>query len=221
MTDTLADLQAACIRELYNRTDLTTELAAAINSAISHYQKQKFWFSEETETAVTVANTSNLALPSDFGWVDGLTILNSAGTLPIRMGRIDWSVMQDYGANSTLSLGLPTEYAIYADQLWFYPTPDQAYALTLYTNFQNAPPTLGTDVSSWTSVGKAEELIRSRSVADIFCQVLKRPASLQEMGVMAQMNEPYLSVRERLAHQNLLGFTNQRISSGGIRPIAF
>lgn len=217
MTDTLADLKNATIRELFNRSDLTTEISAAINSAISHYQKQKFWFTEEQDTASTVQNQASLALPSDFGYIDGITIIYS--TYPVRMERRDWKTMQEFYVNTTILVGPPTDYAIYADQLWFWPTPNNAYTLTLYQNFLNAAPTTDTDTSDWTMVGHAEELIRSRAVADIFCHVLKRNSSLEELAALGE--RPYFSKREMIAHQNLMGFTAQRISSGRIKPIAF
>ena len=217
MTDTYSDLQSAIVRELSNRSDLTTEIQAAIYSAISHYQKHKFWFSEETETAATVNGQASLALPSDLGWVDGITIIYS--TYPIRMERRDWKTMQDLLVNTTILLGQPTDYAIQGNVLWFWPTPNGAYTLTMYENFQNAPPVNGTDSSCWTIVGQAEELIRSRAVADIYCHILKRQASLEELGALGEL--PYFSKREMVAHKNLLGFTNQRLSSGTIRPIAF
>lgn len=219
MTDTLADLQSAIQRELLNRTDLTTEISAAINSAISHYAKQKFWFSEKDTTLTTVNATASLALPSDFGFVDGLTIIYS--TYPIRMERRDWKTMQDLIVNTTALVGQPTDYAIYENKLWFWPTPNGAYSVTLYENFLNAAPTNGTDTSNWTQVGVAEELIRSRTVADIECHILKKDAAKQEMGVMFAAGLPFLCNRERIAHQNLVTYTTQKISSGRIRPIAF
>lgn len=219
MSLTYQNLQDAIVRELLNRSDLTTEIQAAIQSAIYHYQKFKFWFSEETDTALTVNGQPSLAVPTDFGYVDGLTILFSSGTLPIRMQRVDWSVMQDYGANSTVSPGLPTEYAIYADQFWFWPTPNGAYLLTLYHNFLNAPPTNGTDLSVWSDQSKAEELIRSRAIADIKCHILHNDTAKMEMSSVA--GEGYFSMRERIAHKNLLSFTNRRISSGYVKPFNF
>lgn len=219
MTATYLDLQNAISRELLNRSDLTTEIQASIQSAIYHYQKDKFWFSEEDDTAQTVAGQPSLGLPDDFGYVDGMTILFSAGTLPIRMRRVDWSVMQDCGANSTVSPGMPTEYAIYADQFWFWPTPNSAYTLTLYHNFFNAPPTLSDDTAVWTDQQGGEELIRSRAVADIKCHILQADTAKMEMSSVA--GEGYFSMRERIAHKRLLSFTNQRISSGYIRPYSF
>lgn len=215
MSATLADLKSAIQRELYNRTDLTTEISAAINAAIAHYQREKFYFTEEQATATTVKDQASLGLPSDLNLIDGITITYS--TYPVPMVRRDWLTMQQLFVNTTILTGPPTDYAIYANQLWFWPTPNGAYALTLYEDFQNAAPVQDTDSNNWTV--DAEELIRSRAVADIRCHVLKQQAALLEMSSMRP--EPFLSIREKIAHGSLVGLTMQRTSSGRIKPIDF
>lgn len=218
MTATLLDLKSAIKRELRNRTDIDTQIAASINSAIYHYQKDKFWFTEETSTKTTTASTATVALPTDFGFLDGITILFSTGTLPVRLTKRDLTTLLDMGGNSTTYTGLPTDYAIYADALYLYPVPNGVYTLTLYQNFLNAPPTLDADTSDWTNPAKAEELIRSRAVADIECHILKKAESKLEMAQVAPLG--FFSMREKIAHDRLNKMTNQRISSG-IRAVQF
>lgn len=219
--DTLGVMQTAIASELQNRTDLTDEISGAINSAIAYYQKHKFWFSEEVETASTIAGQAALALPSDLGWVDGLTVLTAPGTLPLRLTRRDWREMIEMGANSTLGPAQPTDYAIQGNVLWLYPTPDNAYTLTMYENFMNAAPVNASDISCWTTAGQAEALIRSRTVADIICHVLKMDYAIAERDELAMGDEPFLSRQERYAYLNLRSLTQQRVSAGRIRAVAF
>lgn len=218
MVDAYSDLKAAVVRELENRGDLSTQIAAACQSAISHYAKHKFWFTEEQTTAFTVNLQPSLALPTDHGWIDGFTITYT--TYPIRLERRPWREMQELIFNTTQLVGQPTDYAVYADQIWFWPTPNGAYALTMYQNMQNAPPVADTDVTDWSTVAKAEELIRSRAVADVKIHILKRPAALEEFQVASQAGD-FMAVRERIAYNNLRDFTAQRISSGKVKAYYF
>jgi len=216
MSATYGDLQSAIARELFNRTDLTTEIQAAIQSAIAHYQKHEFYFSEEQDTATTVNGQSSLGLPSDHGWVEGLTIIYS--TYPIPMLRRDWLTMQQLYVNSSVLTGPPTDWAIFADQLWFWPTPNGAYTVTMWQNIQNAAPSADSDSNNWTV--DAEELIRSRAVADVRCHVLRDPPALQEFGLLGP-ESPFFSKREHIAYTNLKTYTAQRIGAGVIKPIDF
>lgn len=215
MSGTYGDLKAAIVRELFNRTDLTAEIQAAIQAAISHYQKDKFFFSENQQNMATVNLQPNYGLPSDFGFIDGMTIIYS--TYPIRLERRDWKTMQDLMVNTTFLVGQPTEYAIYGGELWFWPTPNGAYPVQLYQNFKNAPPTQDTDTSVWTD--DAEELIRSRAVGDILVHDIKRDAAMQEFAQVA--GEGYFSGRERIAHKQLLTYSAKYLSSGRINPQDF
>src|SRR5215469_13199664 len=106
---TLGGIKAAIQLELLNRTDLTTEIAFAIQNAIVHYQKDKFWFTEEQDTAYTVPLQSSLGLPSDHGWVEGLTVIYSTNGYPVRMERRDWKTMLELYVNQSTLTGPPTD----------------------------------------------------------------------------------------------------------------
>lgn len=215
MSGTLLDLKAACKRELFNRTNLDTEIAAAIQAACTHYQKHEFYFSEGWETGSTVANQPNMGLPADLGWIDGITIVYS--NYPVPMIRRDWQTMQDLYVNQQSLKGQPTDYALFGQQLWFWPTPNAAYALTMYKNLQNAPPAADTDSNNWTV--DAEELIRSRAVADVQCHIMKRQDALTEFANV--MAEGFMSGRERIAYKQLKELSALQMSSGRIKPIDF
>src|SRR5262252_5810481 len=213
MANTLADLKSACVRELWNRTDLATEILASINSAVGHYQKEKFWFTEEQTVATTVANQASLGLPSDHGYIDGITIVYS--TYPIPLIRRDWEWMLDAMVNTTFLIGLPTDYAIHSQQLWFWPMPNAAYALTMWQNMQNAPPTQDTDSNNWTTVGQAEELIRARTVADVRVNIIKNQLALQEFAGVADRG--FYSLKEKIAFDKLHNYSIDYLSSRRIR----
>ena len=215
---TLADLKAAIVRELYNRTDLTTEINAAILSAVAFYEQEKWWWKETQETDLaTVNNQPYISLPADFNYEDGFTITYS--TYPLPLIKRDWETMLRLLISSVTMRGQPTDYAFYANQIWFYPTPNGNYALTMWKT--RDLPVLSDDsqVNNWTT--DAEELIRSRAVADIRCHILREQAALMEMGAVAQGGAKQLSNRERIAHENLWTKNTVKLMSGHISPHFF
>ena len=217
MSSSLSDLKNAIIRELNNRTDLTTEIAAAINSAIVYYQRKKFWFSEESVTSATVANQSYITVPSDFGYIDGVTVIYSSGGYPVPIIKRDWLSMQELYVNSNTILGPPTDWGYYQNRIWFWPMPNAVYTVTLWQNFKNAAPSSDNDTSTnWTN--EAEELIRSRAVADIRCNVIKAQAALQEFAAVGAAG--FFSGREKIAYDSLHSETIDRMSSR-LKPISF
>ena len=217
MSSSLSDLKNAIIRELNNRTDLTTEIAAAINSAIVHYQRKKFWFSEESVSTATVANQAYITVPSDFGYIDGVTVIYSSGSYPTPIIKRDWLTMQELYVNSNTILGPPTDWSYYQNRIWFWPEPNAVYTVTIWQNFKNSAPSADADTSTnWTN--EAEELTRSRAIADIRCNVIKAKDALLEFAQVAGLG--FFSAREKIAYDSLHGETIDRQSTR-LKPIAF
>jgi hypothetical protein len=216
MAGTLGDMKANIVLELDNRSDLTTEIANAISFAITHYQPQKFYFTEKSTTVTTTLNTATTALPTDLEYIDGVTIIYS--TFPIAMERRSWATMLEMMVNTTALTGQPTDYAIYENKFYWWPTPNGAYTVTVYENFQNAAPVSDAATGNNWMVD-AEELIRSRAKSDIECNILHKQNALLEMAQVA--DDGYLSFREKIAHRRLQELTTRRISSGRIKPSPF
>ena len=218
MSGTYGDLKAAIVRELYNRTDLTTQIQAAILSAVAFYENEKWWWKEEQETDLaTVANQPFITLPDDFEYEDGFTITYS--TYPLPLIKRDWETMLRLLISSTTMRGQPTDYAFYAGQMWFYPTPNASYMLTMWKTRTLTPLSDDSESNEWTTDG--EEMIRSRAVANIRCHILREPAALEEMGMMRQQNKDQLSNRELSAYNNLWAKNHIKLATGKIAPNPF
>ena len=65
------------IADELNRTDMTSYARTAIQTAIKHYEGNRFWFSENRATATTVSGQEFYDLPTDFREMDSLKVLIS------------------------------------------------------------------------------------------------------------------------------------------------
>jgi hypothetical protein len=162
-----SDMQTRIADEIA-RTDLTSQIQLAILSAVRHYAKERWYFTETSTTFSTVASTQTYALPSDFKAMERVTLTypnNSFWDLTYRpfeyIGRIT--------SISTLT-GPPQDYAIYSQQLWLYPIPGDVYTITEYYE-QEIASLSATPDNAWMVDG--EELIRSRAKADIYENVIR------------------------------------------------
>jgi hypothetical protein len=206
-------LQARIADELA-RTDLTSQIALEILTAIRHYEQQRFWFDEARATASTVASQAYLAVPTDMIAVDTLTITYNSH--PYELSQRSWEWYRGIGGgDSSITTAVPTDFTYYADQLWFYPVPNSTYTLTLAYLKQLTALSAGADSNAWTANG--EEMIRARAKASVQCNYLYDPAALGERQAFLMRGEPYLSALEKIAHKQLLGKSNVRLSTGRLR----
>ena len=150
------------------RSDLTAQIRDAIQSAIRLHESERFWFNEAEAAAASVAGQANYALPGDFLEADALTLTVSGNRYPLCARGFGW-IRGVAVAES--SRGRPTDWAYYADQLWLYPVPDAAYALTLSYLKRLAALSESSDTNAWMTHG--EELIRARAKADLYANVIR------------------------------------------------
>lgn len=216
---TFQDLQNRCQGELYNRTTLATQISQACLTAILHYSREKWSWSEQLQTANTVQGQPSIGLPTGFVYDDSMTL--TYGNYPLPLVKRDWETMQRFLVSATTLQGPPTDYAYYAGQFWFYPTPSGVWQLNLWGNIRETALSAGTDTNDWTN--EAEELARSRAVADIRCHILREANALSEMSVMAQnaSTKRFMCNRERIAYESLRAFTNDRMSADAFVPQFF
>lgn len=160
MAESLTTLKARIAGEL-NRDDLTSEIAAAITTAISYYRSKRFEFNELTASFNTVADQESYAsgdtgFPTDLGQLDTARITVSGVRDPLRP--IGYGTLQELSSTTTAT-GVPSAYAWYGQKLYLYPIPDDAYAVLLSYQQREAAPANDADTSSvWTN--QAEALIR-------------------------------------------------------------
>ncbi len=194
----LADLKARIADEI-NRTDMTSQIALAISTAVKAYKSTRFAFNESTDTLVTVAGTAEYStatvapndLPSDIIDIDTARItVNSNRYLlePVTFETIDANDV------STTYTSRPIWYAWRAEALRLYPCPDAAYTIDLRYH---------ADVAEETWCTRAEALIRARAKKELYLHALFDTASAQTME-MIEVQEKAALLRE-MRHKQTSG----------------
>lgn len=222
---TLAVMKSRIASEIA-RTDLTTQIAAAITTAISEYQKQRFRFSDVTPSA-----------PPTFNTVANQWIYTSADNANISTAfNIDYVLAQigsdlsDLTRDTPVNIrtanqlgalhGMPMSYAYEGNQLLISPVPDAVYPITLgLFRFVAAPASDSEANNPWMTDG--ELLIRSRAKYEIALHVT-RNATMQE--AMSPYPPPGGQTKGHAAYfawKSLKGEGARITGTGRVRAMAF
>jgi len=155
-----------------NRNDLDSQIGKAINRAISYYGFDRFWFNEKITTFATVRSQESYGaadgFPADILRLDTVNLTRNTTSKYLMVPKTyPWIVL----VNPTISLGPPTCYAIYEEQIFMYPNPDQSYTVTLsyvesYTELSDS-----NDTNNFLS--NAEDLIESRAEWWLYSRVIR------------------------------------------------
>lgn len=205
---TFGDMKSRIADEL-SRSDLTTQIGLEILTAISHYETERWSWSEQRATASTVTSTAFIALPTDFLDEDSLMITINGSKDPVRRVGYEYIDKIDSGDYT----GEPSVYAFYDGQIRLYPIPDRAYTITLsYLKAQTAL-SADADTNDWTNEGEA--LIRARAKAAVRINYLNDAAAKQEM--MA-VGPDFLCAAEASAYKSLKIKSDRRTGTNAITP---
>ncbi len=198
-------MQTAIANEI-SRGGLSAEIKTAIQNAMTFYENDRFWVNEAEWTINTVADQEAYGLPLNYQEADILTYTVSGDRDPIQRRTYDW--YRTHHVNTNTRANRPTDWTIYADQLWLYPTPDAAYLLTL--SGQKSPDALAADGDTNYFMTDGELLIRWRAKAHLYRHVIK---DYKQAGQM--------DGAEAEAMSNLTTKTTRRNATGTVRPTQF
>lgn len=210
-----------------------------INSAIQHYESNRFRWNErrEDEFAVTVSGQRTYSLPADFISMDTLKVVDS--NYYVTLQPRTWGYLENQDRDINTSEGTPDEYALYGNVLRVYPVPNDSMTLVASYIYRHPPTSLtgsycavitmgggsltisttashNNRMNGWTTDG--EELIRARAVASIEINYLKNIDNIGEMRQLSATNKPFLSIREYSAYERLIDETKDFQASGRVRP---
>lgn len=192
------------------RDDLSSQVQLAILSAIDHYERERFYFTEGTATFSTVAgqeyySSSDLADIATLVEIDSLRI--TVNSTRYTLCRRDFAYIDEIAASSTTT-GDPTDFCYYKQQIRLYPTPSSVRTITMAYIKRLTALSSSSDSNAWTT--DAEEMIRMRAKADLLYNVIRDPeeAAICERGA-------------KIAHDALCHETARRISAGRVRPTNF
>lgn len=170
---TFGDIQSAVSKRLLdpaNTSVSASDVAQAINAAISYWKFRRFWFNEVSDTATLTAQSPVFPYPSNFlvpaTKDDGFYISYSSQRYP--MTKIS---QPDYDAIIMANgFGLPRAYARIGDtQYQCYPIPDQNYTVGRHYLKQYADLSSSTDTNDFTIY--ADKLIESWALANLSAEL--------------------------------------------------
>lgn len=222
MADSLTTLYNRIVLELGDRQDLLANgaIAAAVNTAIAAYQKDRFRFNENKPQQFTLSTVPTqwvygVADDARIPQLQHIDFINYLlGSTNNRMGR---DVPEDiYLAtiNGTYA-GPPGWFAYDGDSIAIYPAPDIVYQLTIGGFYLLPAPTDVNDVTSpWTN--QAERLIRCRAKYEIFRHVTRN-----EKMAAAMSPFPNTPGEAYWAYCELKGEANKIKATGRIRAMQF
>lgn len=155
------------------RADITTQIERAIQSAITHHERKRFFFNEAIDTFTSAASQEWYSA-TDAAWIatavqiDSLRVTISDRPYPL----IKWTMdeMEEVSSGSAIT-GDPTNYAFYRQQIRLYPVPNAARTMTAAYVERFATMTSDTDTNAW--MVEAEELIRLRAKMIIWRDVIR------------------------------------------------
>jgi len=210
---TLAIMKARIASEL-RRTDLTTQIAAAISTAIKAYEHERWFFNETREnTFDTIALRPNYGA-AQAAFIGLISKVDYAfiviGDQPFELLPETMKYVEDSGTTPQF-LGQPGWYAWYDEQFWLYPVPNEAWTVRIGAVLEQAEPaTDGETGNPWMTT--AERLIRSRAKYEIFTHVLR---NVEEAQVMTA------NVNEALEQLNVRTTRKTKTGGGRIKAMAF
>lgn len=187
---TLAILKARIASEIA-RGNLTTQIANAITTAISVYQKERFRFNETLPLAAVTFNTV-VGQPYYSGAAPTITPVTSLpnlqkidylniviGNTVQQLTKIDPEEIRLLNFANTQS-GQPLNWAWEGETIMLYPTPADVYPITIGAFFQYPAPATDADVGNrWMLDG--ELLIRSRAKFEIATHVTRNREMAEDM----------------------------------------
>lgn len=188
------------------RTDLDSQLELAVQTAIDEYRHRRFWFNEGATTFTTSIGGITYDIPATVLETDILTTIYSTTEYALQPRDFDWIRAANSNVNNVA--GPPIAFALFAEQFWLYPTPDQAYPLISYGLRDLGTLTATSDTNAWTT--EAEALIRNRAKKEIAEAILAAPdlAAIYETAELRALK----ALRSR---------TTSRRASKTLRPMGF
>lgn len=194
------------IADELSRSDLASQIALAVLSAVQFYERRRFYFNEgRSGTFLTVAaqefyTSTDLSTIPDLVSVDSLRLTISS-TENYTLTKRAYEELDEINTGGTVHTGQPVDWAYYAQTIRLYPVPDAVYTIRVSTVRPLTALSADADTNAWTN--DAEDLIRYRAKWDLYSNVI---GDVQQATVM--------STNEQTALTSLLGVNATRNRTG-------
>lgn len=203
---TLADIRTTVQAKLAEgggtlATPTSAQVDAQINSVIGYYAKRSWWFSEATETGLTVVGDPLLPIPTDFG-----SFLEPNGVV-IQQNNVRYPILKitplQYDSLYVGGTGMPRYYCYRDGMLELYFPPNQNYIYYIHYRKTYADLVDDTDENDFTNY--ATRLIEYHTLADCYRDYRSEPdmAAIYDAKVKTEFDNVQRQSNERLATGNL------------------
>lgn len=178
---TYVDMQDRIADELGGRSDLSSQIQLAIQTAIAKWERERFYFNSlivpcaNGSPFTTVAgqefySSSDYAPIATLAHINKMQLLMSGNRYTLNP-RTSQNVADESFASTNQAM--PVDYSYYAEQIRFFPIPDNAYPIGLLAAQRLSTLVQPTDTNSWMTDGEA--LIRCEAKADLYDNILQQP----------------------------------------------
>lgn len=208
---TLTTLKADIASD-FKRSDLTTDIAAAISRAIRHYQAEHFYFNETRDKTFNCVvdqiwyggdDDADIPLFTD---IDTMHITINTNRYRLRHFAIeDFEILTDGNATS----GQPYAYTYYNQEIGLFVPPNDTYEVRIIGGFKAPEPATDGEANNvWMT--EAYNLIRDRARADVAARKVRN----MEMAQIAKLGE-----QEEL--DRIRKETARRVKTNRVKPVSF
>lgn len=166
------------------RSNITSQIASAISTAISAYEDERFYTNESRENTFSTVADQEFYTSSDAAFIGLLTKIDYVflyiDNSPFQLHPTFPEYLEEASENST-STGSPSEYSWYDEKIRLYPVPDEVWTIRVGGVLSIAEPASDSETGNfWMTT--AERLIRSRAKQELALHVLRDVELAQIMG---------------------------------------
>jgi hypothetical protein len=204
MAGTYLDMQTRIADEIQD-SSLTAQIKLAIQTAITFYERQKFYFNTKTGTFNTIGGQEYYGSAAN---ADIPNLIRIYDPLKCQINGFNYDVVptDESYINSCQNgqiITLPQYYAYYAQQIRLFPIPDTTYLMTMQYQYRFPALVNDSDTNAWMTDG--EMLIRQAAKRVIGVDVTREvdpsaPISLLEQQAIDALNA---ETRARLSNGQL------------------
>jgi hypothetical protein len=169
---TLGDLKTRIADELA-RADLSSQIALAISQAIEEACSHFFWFMQTRGVLVSLVAGTPAYAPTAFNALVEIERVALLSGLQHRTLDVMTDEEMDRSYDGSAPTGQPYAYAVYNDEIRFYPTPDNSYSVYVDGLTHGTALASDTDSNIWTDTTKGERYIRALAKRQIYADVIR------------------------------------------------
>lgn len=172
---TLAIMKARIASEL-RRSNISTQIGDAINTAIDAYKGERLWFAEQYHIDIDLIADQEFYTSADSVWLGRISRIDYAhlliGTQAYGLRRMEDGWL-DVASSSGSNTGQPYCWGWYGNALRVYPVPSESGTMQVRLAGQFEMPAPATDAETGNPwMVEAETLIRCRAKFELYQHVL-------------------------------------------------